>query len=682
MPGYSFFAIRFFMKFSDDLSVIKGIGEKTAPLYRKLGMNNVEDVVHYFPRDYIYYEKSSQILPDDSLDLVSIKVKLISKPLLRTVGRYKIVTAKFLCDKTEISATWFNMPYLAKSLVVDEPYVLRGVVIKKGSVFHFEQPSIFKLEQYEKIEDSFLPVYPLTKGLSNNALIKTEKICMKECNIESSDLYRLHFPKNEEELIKARNIFVYEEFLLFILRLRLLKQFNERAKNDFNIIPVAQTRRIIEKLPYRLTDAQMRVFTQVENDLCSNNSMSRLIQGDVGCGKTIIAFLACITCAINGYQSAVMAPTEILATQHFETFTKMIQEYNLDIEVVLLTGGTSAKEKKSIKNRISNLEAKIIIGTHALIQESVVYSNLALVITDEQHRFGVNQREHLADKNNKCYPHVLVMSATPIPRTLAIILYGDIDISVIDEVPARRLPIKNCVVNIDYRNSAYSFMKKEIASGHQVYVICPLVEQSERTEITDVMTYAEKLKSIFPDDINIAVMHGKLKNAVKQKVMDDFFAGNIDILVSTTVVEVGVNVPNATVMLIEDADRFGLAQLHQLRGRIGRGDAQSYCIFMSGSNSKKSMERLSVLNNSNDGFKIASYDLKQRGPGDIFGIRQSGEMSFKLADIYTDASILEKASKDANDIVLSDPDLSKEEHRELRKKLFNDDGTVKDIYTL
>lgn len=670
------------MEFSEDISVIKGIGEKTAPLYRKLGLNNVGDVVHYFPRDYIFYEKASDTIPTDSLKLSSLTVRLNSKPLLRTAGRYKIVTAKFVCKDTTVTATWFNMPYLSKSLIPGDLYVLRGIEEKKGDSIHFEQPSVFKAEQYEKIENSFLPIYPLTKGLGNNALIKTEKICLKECLLEDSDLYKLHFPKTEKELIEARNVFVYEEFLLFILRLRLLKKANERADNDFNIIPVAHTRRVIEQLPYNLTDAQMKVYLQVENDLCSDKSMSRLIQGDVGCGKTIVAFLACITCAINGYQCAVMAPTEILAQQHYETFTKMIKKHNLEIETVLLTGSVSAKDKKEINKKIKDGTAKIIIGTHAIIQAGVEYSNLALVVTDEQHRFGVSQRERLIKKNNKCYPHVLVMSATPIPRTLAIILYGDIDISVIDEVPARRLPVKNCVVNIDYRNSAYNFMKKEISLGHQVYVICSLVEASDKSEITDVCSYADKLKTYFPDNVSIAVMHGKLNNANKQRIMNDFAEGNIDILVSTTVVEVGVNVPNATVMLIEDADRFGLAQLHQLRGRIGRGDAQSYCIFMSGNSSKKAMERLSVLNNSNDGFKIASYDLKQRGPGDVFGIRQSGDMNFRLADIYTDAAILERASKDVDTILAEDPDLVMDKNVELRNKLYDENGTIKDIYTL
>ena len=670
------------MTLSDDISVIKGIGEKTAPLYRKLGMNNCNDVVYYFPRDYIYYERSVSDIPGDALSFINLEAVLEAKPLMKTAGRYKIVTARFKVSDFTVTATWFNMPFLAKALNTGDIYVLRGTLQQNKGYYHFEQPAVFKIDQYKKLEDSLCPVYPLTKGLSNNSIIKSVKYCMTSCNLSGSDIYKLHFPKNEKELCAAREVFVYEEFLLFILRLRLLKKINERAENTFSIIPVAQTRRIIEKLPYKLTSAQQRVFAQVENDLCSNKSMSRLIQGDVGSGKTIIAFLACITCAVNGYQCAVMAPTEILANQHFTTFKSIISEHKLDISVVLLTGKITAKDKKEIYSNIADGSVKIIIGTHAIIQEKAIYNNLALVVTDEQHRFGVNQRKMLADKNNNCNPHVLVMSATPIPRTLAIIMYGDLDISVIDEVPAKRLPIKNCVVNIDYRKSAYSFMQKEIDNGHQVYVICSLIEQSEALEITDVITYFEKLRTIFPPSVSIGVLHGKMKNDKKQQVMDDFLKGDIDILVSTTVVEVGVNVPNATVMLIEDADRFGLAQLHQLRGRIGRGDAQSYCIFMSNNSSKKAMERLSVLNNTTDGFKIASYDLKQRGPGDMFGIRQSGEARFRLADIYTDAAILEKASDDAQKILDADPELLKEENKCYREKLFEEDGSIKDIYTL
>lgn len=656
---------------SDDISKIKGIGEKTAPLYRKLGLNSVDDIIHDFPRDYVYYNDVCDINSDNIIDIIAFEATVIKRPLLKTIGRYRIVTAELVSNGTLIKATWFNMPYLTKSLEVNKNYIFRGYLEPKAEYYKIEQPEIFSVTQYKNIQSTFQPIYSLTKGLSNNALSKTVKFCLNELNLTDDILFNIHFPKTKEQLFNARQFFVYEEFLLFLLRMKLLKESNEENINDFNIIPVAQTRRIIEKLPYKLTNSQIKVFEEVEEDICSKKSMSRLIQGDVGCGKTIIAVLSCITVALNGYQCAVMAPTEILARQHFDTFLSILKENNISINVILLTGSLNAKEKKECYKKIANKEVDIIIGTHALIQEKVVYNNLALVVTDEQHRFGVNQRENLASKNNNAIPHVLVMSATPIPRTLAMILYSDLDISVINEVPAQRLPIKNCVVGVDYRNSAYKFIQKEISLGHQVYIICPLVEKSEALEANDVVTYSEKLKLILPDNINIGCLHGKMKAKDKQNVMNLFSNGDIDILVSTTVVEVGVNVPNATVMLIENADRFGLAQLHQLRGRIGRGSFQSYCIFISGSKKKKTMERLNILNKSNDGFFIASEDLKMRGPGDIFGVRQSGELQFRLADIYSDANILKKASEDADRILEDDPNLEKEQNKELKIKLEN-----------
>jgi len=657
------------MRLSDDISEIKGIGEKTSVLYRKVGLNNVDDVIHNFPRDYVYYDGISEITENDNRDLISFVGKITRIPLLRRVGRFNIVTANIISGEENINSTWFNMPYLSKSLEVNKDYVFRGYLEKRGECYSIEQPQIFSIEQYDQIKESFQPVYSLTKGLSNNSIIKTVKYCLNEMNLSDDLIYTIHFPKTREALYNARSVFVYEEFLLFILRLRLLKEKNNRAVNEFNIIPVAQTRRVIESLPYRLTNSQMEVFETIEKDLCSVHSMSRLVQGDVGCGKTILAILSCITVAINGYQCAVMAPTEILAVQHFEGFKKILEKNNIHLNPVLLKGSMTAKEKREALEMIKSGDADIIIGTHALIQDKVEYNSLGLVVTDEQHRFGVHQRELLAGKNDNNAPHVLVMSATPIPRTLAMILYGDMDVSVVSEVPAKRLPIKNCVVNIDYRKSAYSFMQKEINAGHQVYIICPLVEKSEALVANDVISYTEKLKTIMPADISIGCLHGKMKAADKQKVMDLFAEGNLDILVSTTVVEVGVNVPNATVMLIEDSDRFGLAQLHQLRGRIGRGDAQSYCIFMSGNKSRRTKERLNILNSSNDGFFIASEDLKLRGPGDIFGIRQSGDVRFRLGDIYTDAEILKKASEDANEILDRDPDLSSDENMELKAKI-------------
>lgn len=412
----------------------------------------------------------------------------------------------------------------------------------------------------------------------------------------------------------------------------------------------------------------MRVWTEIENDLKGSTLGARLVQGDVGSGKTILAFLAMIMSAENGYQSALMVPTEVLAKQHYESLLKLLEKHDLGIySPVLLTGSTRAKEKKEIYEKIASGEAKMIIGTHALIQEKVEYHSLALVITDEQHRFGVRQRITLSDKGKE--PNVLVMSATPIPRTLAIILYGDLDISVVDELPAKRLPIKNCVVDTSYRPKAYRFMEKEIAAGHQVYVICPMVEESEGLEAENVTDYTQKLRQVFPPEIAVEALHGQMKPAQKNEIMERFAANEIQILVSTTVVEVGVNVPNATVMMVENAERFGLAQLHQLRGRVGRGDAQSYCIFMQGSGAKETSRRLEILNKSNDGFFIASEDLKLRGPGDLFGERQSGLMEFTIADIYRDAAILKQASDAARELLELDPDLSLPQNERLKQRL-------------
>lgn len=395
--------------------------------------------------------------------------------------------------------------------------------------------------------------------------------------------------------------------------------------------------------------------------------MNRLIQGDVGSGKTIIAVLALLQAAYNGCQGALMVPTEVLARQHFESMKELFEANGIDRTPVLVTGSMTAKEKRLAYEKIASHEADIIVGTHALIQEKVIYHRLALVITDEQHRFGVGQRELLSTKGEM--PHVLVMSATPIPRTLAIILYGDLDISVIDELPAGRQEIKNCVVDTGYRPRAYAFIQKQVEMGHQAYVICPMVEASEMIEAENVVDYAKALKKALPETVSVEYLHGKMKAREKNRVMEQFASGEIQVLVSTTVIEVGVNVPNATVMMIENAERFGLAQLHQLRGRVGRGKAQSYCIMVSGNSGKDTMERLDIMNRSNDGFYIASEDLKLRGPGDIFGVRQSGELEFKLGDIFTDANILKQVSEEVNRILDEDPGLDKEEYRELKRKV-------------
>ena len=446
-----------------------------------------------------------------------------------------------------------------------------------------------------------------------------------------------------------------------------MKEKNEKSKNTFSFAIAEPVEQFMHKLPYELTGAQQKVWEEIKADLNGAHVMSRLVQGDVGSGKTIIALLGLLLAAVNGYQGALMAPTEVLAKQHFESICEMLEEHQIPVCVEFLTGSMTAKEKRMAYERIASGEAQIIVGTHALIQEKVKYHSLALVVTDEQHRFGVKQREKLAEKGNT--PHILVMSATPIPRTLAIILYGDLDISVIDELPANRLPIKNCVVDTNYRKTAYQFMKKQVLEGRQCYVICPMIEENENLEAENVIDYAKTLQEEMGDNIQVAYLHGKMKQSEKDVIMEQFGKREIQILVSTTVIEVGINVPNATVMMVENAERFGLAQLHQLRGRVGRGKYQSYCIFMSASKSKETKERLSILNKSNDGFFIASEDLKLRGPGDLFGIRQSGILDFKLGDVFQDAKILQRASEAAEQLISEDENLEKQNHQNIREYL-------------
>ena len=667
------------------LRELKGVGEKTEKLFQKIGITTAEELLRYYPRTYDIYEEPVEIASAEEDKTVSIRATIATGIYINQIRNLQVLTTTVADASGRLPVAWFNAPYLRGTLKKGSVFILRGKITRKKGRPQMEHPEIFTPAAYEEIIHSMQPVYGLTKGLSNKMITKlvhqildTRPLHGEYLPEEIRERYQLaeanyairtiHFPKNMQELLTARKRLVFDEFLLFVLAIQLLKEKTEEAPNTFPMKPVWTTEEIIEGLPYDLTGAQKNVWHEIERDLSSHKLMSRLVQGDVGSGKTVIAFLAMVLSAENGFQSALMVPTEVLANQHYEGFLKLMEEQNIiSCHPVLLTGSTTARQKREIYQKIADGEVNVIIGTHALIQEKVEYKNLGLVITDEQHRFGVRQREALTTRGNP--PHVLVMSATPIPRTLAIILYGDLDISIIDELPAKRLPIKNCVVGTSYRPKAYSFIEKQVQMGRQAYVICPMVEESEGLEAENVTDYARKLQEVLPGEIKVEILHGKMKPKEKNRIMEAFASGEIQVLVSTTVVEVGVNVPNATVMMVENAERFGLAQLHQLRGRVGRGEHQSYCIFIQGNNEENTSKRLKILNESNDGFYIAGEDLKLRGPGDLFGIRQSGLMEFKIGDIYNDAGILKNASEAAGEILALDFDLILPQHKALKEHL-------------
>lgn len=667
------------------LRELKGVGEKTEKLFQKIGITTAEELLRYYPRTYDIYEEPVEIASAEEDKTVSIRATIATGIYINQIRNLQVLTTTVADASGRLPVAWFNAPYLRGTLKKGSVFILRGKIIRKKGRPQMEHPEIFTPAAYEEIIHSMQPVYGLTKGLSNKMITKlvhqildTRPLHGEYLPEEIRERYQLadanyairtiHFPKNIQELLTARKRLVFDEFLLFVLAIQLLKEKTEEAPNTFPMKPVWTTEEIIEGLPYDLTGAQKNVWHEIERDLSGHKLMSRLVQGDVGSGKTVIAFLAMVLSAENGFQSALMVPTEVLANQHYEGFLRLMEEQNIaSCHPVLLTGSTTARQKREIYQKIADGEVNVIIGTHALIQEKVEYKNLGLVITDEQHRFGVRQREALTTRGNP--PHVLVMSATPIPRTLAIILYGDLDISIIDELPAKRLPIKNCVVGTSYRPKAYSFIEKQVQMGRQAYVICPMVEESEGLEAENVTDYARKLQEILPGEIKVEILHGKMKPKEKNRIMEAFASGEIQVLVSTTVVEVGVNVPNATVMMVENAERFGLAQLHQLRGRVGRGEHQSYCIFIQGNNEENTSKRLKILNESNDGFYIAGEDLKLRGPGDLFGIRQSGLMEFKIGDIYNDAGILKNASEAAGEILALDFDLILPQHKALKEHL-------------
>ena len=666
------------------LTSLKGVGEKTGKLFERLGIVTLRDLLSYYPRDYQAYERPVPIGQLKEQKVMSVESALVTNADLLRFNRMQLVSARIRDLSGSLQLAWYNMPYMRASLKTGQLYVFRGRVVRKRGGLVMEQPEVFAPEAYAALEDSLQPIYGQTKGLGNKAIVKLMRQALEVRQLEREympaqirrrqelaeinyALERIHFPADRQELLFARKRLVFDEFFLFLTGVKKLKEQRENKASSFVMQKTSLARQLEASLPYALTKAQERALADVRRDMQSGFVMNRLIQGDVGSGKTIVAVLALLMAAENGFQGAMMAPTEVLARQHYESISRLFSECGIDRRLVLVTGSMTAKEKRAAYQAIASHEADIVIGTHALIQERVVYDKLALVITDEQHRFGVGQRELLSEKGDS--PHVLVMSATPIPRTLAIILYGDLDISVIDELPAGRQAIKNCVVDTSWRPKAYAFIADQAAQGRQAYVICPMVEASEMIDAENVTDYAKLLRRELPDTIRVEYLHGKMKAKEKSRIMEEFADGQIQVLVSTTVIEVGVNVPNATVMMIENAERFGLAQLHQLRGRVGRGASQSYCIMINGSGDGDASKRLEILNKSNDGFFIAEEDLRLRGPGDIFGLRQSGDLEFRLADIFTDAQVLKAASNEVSRLFTEDPLLEQEEHQELKRRI-------------
>lgn len=646
------------MNITDSISHLKGIGPKITALFQKLHVNTIEDLLRLYPRNYLSYDIPIEIDRTKVGERVCIKAAIDSYVEIKKVRNLTIVSCMVRDTTGRIKLTWFNCPYLKKMFYIGQTYIFVGTLIYKNAQLTLEHPEYYKESDYEKMVQTLQPVYPLTEGLSNKVVIKTMEqalpyVSQVKDSIPVSIQQRyglmalkdaicgIHFPANREHLIKCRKRLVFDEFFWFLVHIQLLKENTVRIKNHYQIHNFSMVDDFIKNLPFSLTQGQQNALEEIKKDLSGTVVMNRLIQGDVGSGKTVVAQMAILAVVKNGYQAAFMAPTEVLAMQHYEDLSKDFAPYG--IKIALLVGSTKISEKRRIYEDLSKGHIDVVIGTHALIQDKVTYQNLALVITDEQHRFGVRQREKLSEKGKD--PHVLVMSATPIPRTLAIIMYGDLDISIMKDMPAMRKPIKNCVVGPEYRPTAYKFMLDQIRQGHQIYIICPMVDTGENLDIENVIAYQEGLLEIFPKDIQISCLHGKMLPDEKNQIMERFGRNEIHILVSTTVIEVGINNPNATVMMIENAERFGLAQLHQLRGRVGRGNDQSYCIFICGSDSKEAKDRLEILNHSNDGFYIANEDLKLRGPGDFFGVRQSGDLLFHLGDIYGDADMLKLASE-------------------------------------
>jgi len=676
---------------------IKGIGPAKAKLFKKLGLNTIEDLLEYYPRGYkdkSEITKIKELHPDESY---TIRVRTAGKAQEgRTKGNLIITKLPVTDDTGRLNVVWFNNRFIKNTFKEGDELLLHGKVKRIGKDLVMETP------EYERSTSSdtvnlmrIAPYYPLTEGLTQKDLRKAVYGAMQLINGKLTDVFpeelrkkyglaeinfcinNIHFPESLDKLELAKRRLIFEEFFMLQSGLIHIKRVNNEGKKGINFDKTNEIQGFIEKLPFTLTGAQIRVFEDVSKDMESSNIMNRLVQGDVGSGKTAIAALSLYKCVRSGYQGIMMAPTEILAEQHMLTLTQLF--IDTGITIGLLTGSLTGKEKEKLLAGVQAGEINIVVGTHALIQNNVNFNKLGLVITDEQHRFGVRQRAMLSTKGDN--PDMLVMTATPIPRTLSLIVYGDLDVSIIDEMPPGRKKIKTYFIDSTIKDRLMNFVKKELDAGRQVYFVCPLVEESEKLELNSAVEYSEKIKEKYFKKYKVGLLHGKMKADEKNEVMENFRKKEIQILVSTTVIEVGVNIPNATIMVIEDADRFGMAQLHQLRGRVGRGGDQSYCILISDTKSETAQERLKYMTKTENGFEVAEKDMEFRGSGEILGQRQHGLPGFKLADIFRDVKLL-KLSKDAVEYIYENNKLSNEEYKRMKSILDSRFQKILDEITL
>ncbi len=670
------------MKLKDNIKYIKGVGDVRAKLFNRLGIYTVQDLLYHLPRNYedrSVIKEIAELTDGETVCVCGSPGGEIKS--YRARGRLSVTQATISDGTDTMRVTWFNSPYISTTLKSAMEFTFYGKVTYKGNKFEMVNPVVEISSGNNKKTGKIIPIYPSTAGLAQHQIrtaietaitnldenipeVFSPRIMKKYALLPIMSAIRaIHSPSSFEEFEEARRRLAFEE--LFVMQSGICSVRDERYK--YTAVPIKNVKcaaDFVHSLPFSLTSAQKRVINEICADLKKTVPMNRLVQGDVGSGKTIIAASAMYTVVKSGFQAALMAPTEILAAQHYKNLSPLFAAFG--IKTVLLSGGMCTAEKQKNTELIKNGEADIIIGTHALLTDKVSFARLALVITDEQHRFGVRQRITLTDKGTNA--HTLVMTATPIPRTLSLILYGDLDISIIDELPPGRKPIETYAVQEKMRSRIYSFIAKNISDGRQVYIVCPLVEESETLTAKSAVEYAEKLKkSVFPQ-LNIAVIHGKLKVKEKEDIMHRFSSGEINILVSTTVIEVGVDVPNANVMIIENAERFGLSQLHQLRGRIGRGSHQSYCIMFCNSGKIASM-RMKVMCETNDGFKISEKDLELRGPGEFFGVRQHGLPELKIANLSSDMDLLISAKDAAWELLASDPHLEDTENLILKNRI-------------